>query len=120
MRPYEWFILRQARQKLEESVDEFYNRLCELASTCTLPDPEAEIRAQFIGGCAPTKLRELILEDHRRTMQDILTMGRSKERSRARASHMEVALQRPVKTEPVNVIRKAKPADTKKEGKNQY
>ena len=116
---YEWFVLRQAFQKPEESVDEFYNKLRELASTCTLPDTEAEIRAQFIAGCASTKLQELILQDHHRTMQDILTLGWSKELSKARAPHMEAALQHPVKAEPVNLIRKTRPSDPRREGKGQ-
>ncbi|KAJ1123373.1 hypothetical protein NDU88_001843 [Pleurodeles waltl] len=41
---YERFLLRQARQKPGESVDDFYTRLRELASTCTLPDEGDEIR----------------------------------------------------------------------------
>ncbi|KAJ1145124.1 hypothetical protein NDU88_011416 [Pleurodeles waltl] len=43
----------------------------------------------------------------------MLTMGRSKELSRVRASHMEVALQKHVKTEPVNAVTTA-PLDKKK------
>ena len=105
---YERFILRQARQKSDESVDDFYNRLRELASTCTLPDEQDEIRAQFIYGCASSKLREQILQDHRRTMQDILTLGRSKELSKARASHMEAAIQHPIKSEPERIRQKHK------------
>ncbi|KAJ1181054.1 hypothetical protein NDU88_006265 [Pleurodeles waltl] len=45
---YERFLLRQAHQKSNESVDIFYVWLRELASTCTLPDEEDEIRAQII------------------------------------------------------------------------
>ena len=44
-------------------------------------------------------------------MDDILALGRSKELSRARASHMEGALQNLIKTEPVNVVTKKKPVD---------
>ena len=47
-------------------------------------------------------------------MQDILTLGRSKELSKARASHMEAALQHPIKSEPVNQIRKTKTGGPKK------
>ncbi|KAJ1195062.1 hypothetical protein NDU88_004345 [Pleurodeles waltl] len=56
---YERFLLRQARQLPNESVDTFYARLKELARTCTLLD--AKIRVQFIRGCASVKLRESIL-----------------------------------------------------------
>ncbi|KAJ1140276.1 hypothetical protein NDU88_006633 [Pleurodeles waltl] len=45
---YERFLLRQAHQTSDKSVDVFYAYLRELASTCTLPDEEDEIRAQFI------------------------------------------------------------------------
>ncbi|KAJ1101650.1 hypothetical protein NDU88_006716 [Pleurodeles waltl] len=37
---YERFLLRQARQLPNESVDTFYARLKELARTCTLQDAE--------------------------------------------------------------------------------
>ena len=106
---YELFTLRQARQKPEESVDEFYARLKKLASTCTLPDVPHELRAQFIQGCASNKLRDKILQDSRISMEDILTIGLS----RARASHMEAALQMPIKTEPVNAVVRKKPIDKK-------
>ena len=47
-------------------------------------------------------------------MEDILTLGRSKELSRARASHMEAVLQTPIKTEPVNAVVKRRTTDKKK------
>ncbi|KAJ1135478.1 hypothetical protein NDU88_001917 [Pleurodeles waltl] len=78
---YERFLLRQARQTPDESVDVFYARLRELASTCTLPDEEDEIRAQFIQGCSSSKLRERILQQLNMLMSAILTLGRSQELS---------------------------------------
>ena len=116
---YEQFLLRQARQKAEESVDEFYARLKKLASTSTLPDEQHEIRAQFIQGCASNKLREQILQDPRRSMDDILTLGRSKELSKARASHMEAALQKPIKIEPVSLVTKGRIPEKKDQQKPQ-
>ena len=110
---YELFMLRQAQQKPDESVDEFYTRLKKLASTCTLPDVPHELRAQFIQGCASNKLREKILQDSRVSMEDILTLGRSKELSRARASHIEAVLQTPIKTEPANAVVRKKTTDKK-------
>ncbi|KAJ1206336.1 hypothetical protein NDU88_001743 [Pleurodeles waltl] len=86
---YERFLLCQARQVTDESVDVFYARLKELASTCTLPDEEEEIRAQFIQRCSSSKLRERVLQQPNMQMKDILTLGRSQELSRARAAHME-------------------------------
>ena len=47
-------------------------------------------------------------------MDDILTLGRSKELSKARASHMEAALQKPIKTEPVNLVTKERTLEKKK------
>ncbi|KAJ1211372.1 hypothetical protein NDU88_006732, partial [Pleurodeles waltl] len=70
-----------------------------LAATCAFHNENDEIRGQIIQGGASSKLRERILEESGRFLQDILTMGRTKELSKARASHMEAALQTPVKTE---------------------
>ena len=58
---YERFLLRQTRQEPDESVDTFYSQLRNLASTCTLPDEQDEIWAQFMQGFASTKLWEEIL-----------------------------------------------------------
>ncbi|KAJ1203527.1 hypothetical protein NDU88_007312 [Pleurodeles waltl] len=88
---YERFIFRQARQSADESIDMFYLRLKELATTCAFHNENDKIRGQIIQGCASSKLRERILEESGRPLQDILTMGRTKELSKARASHMEVS-----------------------------
>ncbi|KAJ1203519.1 hypothetical protein NDU88_007304 [Pleurodeles waltl] len=96
---YERFIVRQARQSADESIDMFYLRLKELVATCAFHNENDEIRGQIIQGCASSKLREQILEESGRPLQDILTMGRTKELSKARASHMEAALQNPIKME---------------------
>ncbi|KAJ1142122.1 hypothetical protein NDU88_008449 [Pleurodeles waltl] len=76
------FLLCQARQLPDESVDTFYACLKELAVTCTLPDTDDEIQAQFIQGCFSVKLREDILQVPGISMSDMLTMGRSKELSK--------------------------------------
>ncbi|KAJ1188839.1 hypothetical protein NDU88_005596 [Pleurodeles waltl] len=110
---YMRFLLRQAWQLPEESVDTFYVRLKDLASTCTLPDVDDEVRAQFIQGCHSVKLREHILQDPGMSIADMLTIGQSKELSRVHAVHMEAALQLQVKTEPVNVVSTV-PSDRRK------
>ncbi|KAJ1207450.1 hypothetical protein NDU88_002841 [Pleurodeles waltl] len=115
---YERLLLRQARQLPEELVDVFYARLRDLASTCTLPDPVDEIHVQFIPGCHSTKLRKHILQVPGLSMADMLTMGRSKELSRVRAAHMESALAKPIKAEPVNAVVAATPTKRKKESKS--
>ncbi|KAJ1184584.1 hypothetical protein NDU88_001388 [Pleurodeles waltl] len=101
---YEHFLLRQARQLPEEPFDTFYTWLKELASTCTLPDADDEIRAQFIQGCTCVKLRENILQVPGMSMANILTLGRYKEQSKMRAAHMDTALQSQIKTEPKKLI----------------
>ncbi|KAJ1182343.1 hypothetical protein NDU88_007535 [Pleurodeles waltl] len=101
---YERFLLRQAHEKSEESVDVFYAHLRKLASTCTLPDEEDDIRAQFIQGCASSKLRQRILQEPNMRMRDILTLGRSQELCKARAAHMEQSTTVQVKTEPINAV----------------
>ncbi|KAJ1192183.1 hypothetical protein NDU88_001495 [Pleurodeles waltl] len=97
-------LLRQAREKSEEFVDIFYARLRELASTCTLPDEEDKIRAQFIQGCASSKLREHILQEPNMCIRDILTLGCSQELSKARDSHMEQTTTVQVKSEPRKAV----------------
>ncbi|KAJ1134934.1 hypothetical protein NDU88_001380 [Pleurodeles waltl] len=101
---YERFLLRQARQLPNESVDTFCARLKELACTCTLLDAEDEIDAQFIHGCASVKLRENILQVTGMSMANSLTISRSKELSKVRAAHIEAPLQTQIKTDPVNAI----------------
>ncbi|KAJ1172592.1 hypothetical protein NDU88_004437 [Pleurodeles waltl] len=101
---YERFIFRQARQTADESTDMFYLRLKEVAATCAFHNENDEIRGLIIQGCASSKLRERILEGSGRPLQDILTMGRTKELSKARASHMEAALQNPIKMEQVAAV----------------
>ncbi|KAJ1176607.1 hypothetical protein NDU88_001878 [Pleurodeles waltl] len=97
-------FIAPARKKLEESVDVFYARLHKLASTCILPDEKDNIRAQFIQGCAASKLRKRILQEPNMWMKDILTLGRSQELSKARAAHLEETTTVQVKTEPINAV----------------
>ncbi|KAJ1184915.1 hypothetical protein NDU88_001712 [Pleurodeles waltl] len=101
---YERFLLCQARRLPEESLNTFYARLKELASTCMLPSVDDEISAQFIQGCASVKLRENILQLPEMSMANILMMGRPKELSKVRAANIEGALQSQVKAEPVNAV----------------
>ncbi|KAJ1136799.1 hypothetical protein NDU88_003213 [Pleurodeles waltl] len=101
---YERLIFRQARQSADESIDMLYLRLKELAATCTFHNENDEIRGQIIQGCVSSKLRERILEESGRPLQDILTIGRTKELSKARVSHMEAALQSPIKMEQVAAV----------------
>lgn len=101
---YERFVFRQAGQQAEESVDAFHPHLKDLASTCGFHDEREEIQGQIIQGCASAKFRERILEESGKTLADILTLGRPKELSWARAAHMEAALHVPVKTELVNAV----------------
>ncbi|KAJ1219016.1 hypothetical protein NDU88_006587 [Pleurodeles waltl] len=101
---YELFLLCQVHQKTEESVDVFYACLKELASICTLPDEEDEVRTQFIQGCTSSMLHEHTLQEPNMRMKDILTFGCSQELSKARAATMEQATPVQVKTEPVNAV----------------
>ncbi|KAJ1214324.1 hypothetical protein NDU88_001943 [Pleurodeles waltl] len=70
-------------------------------------------RFEFIQVCISVKLRENILQVPGMPMADILTMGWSKEFSKVRAAHMEAALQRQVKTQPVKAVAAAR-TDKKK------
>ncbi|KAJ1113804.1 hypothetical protein NDU88_002045 [Pleurodeles waltl] len=101
---YKRFLLHQAHQKSEESVDVFYAHLRELASMCTLPDEEDEIRAQFIQGCASSKLRKHILQEPNLRMREILPLGHSQELSKARAANIEQSTTVQIKTEPINTV----------------
>ncbi|KAJ1127452.1 hypothetical protein NDU88_005854 [Pleurodeles waltl] len=91
-------------QMPDVSVDVFYVCLRDLASTCTLLDKDDEIRPQFIQGLASSKLHERILQEPNIHMRDILTLGCSKELSKAWAAHMEQLPTAQVKSEPINAI----------------
>lgn len=100
------FFLRQARQKPDKSVDVSNCQLRELASTCTLPYEDDEVRAQFIQGCVSSKLHERMLKERNMPMREILMLGHSKELSKDWAAHMDPNTSPSFKEEPVNAVQK--------------
>ena len=91
-RTFEIYKFRQAQQLDGESVDQFYTRLRQLASTCQFTDTDNEIRTQIIQRCLSTKLREAALRDDAVTLTKLLDHGRAFKNSTKQASDMEKVL----------------------------
>lgn len=91
-RTFEIYKFRQAQQLDGESVDQFYTRLRQLASTCQFTDTDSEIRTQIIQRCLSTKLREAALRDDAISLVKLLDHGRALENSTKQASDMEKVL----------------------------
>ena len=91
-RTFEIYKFRQAQQLDGESVDQFYTRLRQLASTCQFTDTDNEIRTQIIQRCLSTKLREAALRDDAITLTKLLDHGRAFKNSTKQASDMEKVL----------------------------
>ena len=61
---YEIFKFRRAVQQPGKKLDQYYARLRSLASTCDFQDPDSDILAQIIQGCAsPHTRRKALRED---------------------------------------------------------
>ncbi|KAJ1208045.1 hypothetical protein NDU88_003435 [Pleurodeles waltl] len=86
------FKIHQARQRERESIDQFYSRLRELASTYTADDQPKEIRAQSIQGCCNKTLRGLIRRQPNISLNDILILARSHNLSPSCATEIDAAL----------------------------
>ena len=77
---YEIHVFRQAKQNQEETLDQFYTRLCQLAQTCEFTDSSAEIKIQLMENCCSSRLRRKALREEI-TLDELLKYGRSLERS---------------------------------------
>ena len=61
--PFERHVFRQAKQKTDETLDQYLTRLSQLAENCAFGDVKDEqIRDQFINKCRSHNLRKKLLE----------------------------------------------------------
>ncbi len=92
---YDIHVFRQAKQNQEETLDQFYTRLCQLAQTCEFTDPTAEIKIQLMENCSSSRLRRKALREDI-TLDALLQYGRSLERSDSQLKAIEDGHNRPV------------------------
>ena len=88
---YERAVFRRAKQAKGEGIDVFCTRLRELAATCDFADKNAEIKSQLIQMTADSKLRRHALVKEK-SLEEILTEGRSNELCRLQNLDMEKQL----------------------------
>lgn len=86
---YETYKFRQAKQLTGETLDSYHVRLRHLASTCSFPDVEREIKTMIIQTCTSNKLRRQALQKPELKLKELLTLGRTMELADVQASGME-------------------------------
>ena len=101
---YEIFTFRQAREREEETLDQFQTRLRQLSQNCEFESLDREIKSQIVQGCLSTRLRRRALRDSKMTLSDLLTSGRSLETSELQATGMEkTSCNFSIRGQPVNL-----------------
>jgi len=93
---------RQSRQSKQETTDQFYARLCALATGCEYQDQEGEIKTQLIQGIKSRKLREMALQKPNLSLDQLLERARAFE---AVHHHLNDADGKAEKSESVNRVR---------------
>ena len=88
---FEIFRFRQAKQKPQETLDNFHTRLRKLAQTCsfTTNSVDNEIKQQIIQGCSSSSLRKYALKTKYVKLQDILVKGKTDEIGKEHAKEIE-------------------------------
>ena len=69
---YDIFQLRQAKQRTDETVDQFCLRLRKLAVSCDFHDTEKEIKAAVIQKCLSKRLRHVPLREDTLSLDQLL------------------------------------------------
>jgi hypothetical protein len=77
------------KQKECQSLDEFVTELRKLAKTCEFANVDNEILSQVIQNCKSNRLCRRALREPDKTLNDILTLGRTLEMADAQATEME-------------------------------
>lgn len=85
---YEIHLFRQARQRPDETMDQFYTRLRQLAKTCEFTDADKEIKIQLVQQCQSSRVRKKALRDNP-SLDDLLSFARSIELSDKQAAILE-------------------------------
>ena len=77
------------KQKEGQSLDEFVTELRKLAKTCEFTNVDKEILSQVIQNFKSNRLRRRALREPDKTLNDILTLGRTLEMADTQATEME-------------------------------
>ena len=84
----EVYKFRSYKQKECQSLDEFITYLSKLAKTCEFSNVDNEILSQVIQNCKLNILRRRALWESDKTLNNILTLGRTLEMADAQATEM--------------------------------
>lgn len=76
---FEIYNFRQALQRQEETIKEYYSRLRILRTNCEFTDVNAEIKTQILIGTTSESLKKEILKDNNITVAKILEKGETDE-----------------------------------------
>ncbi|CAB4013125.1 PREDICTED: uncharacterized protein LOC100367779 [Paramuricea clavata] len=85
---YERHRFRQAKQRVDESIDQFHTRLRHLGATYDLGDLDDEIRTQIVEHCRSSRLRRKALRDDTK-LSDLVAYARSIELADKQTDEME-------------------------------
>ena len=86
---YEIFQFREATQRPDETINQFYARLRKLASTCEFQHPDPEIKSQIINRCHNQQLRIKAFETKNLTLDKLLELGKSLETIQKQAREIQ-------------------------------
>ena len=75
---YERHVFRQAKQRHDETIDQFHTRLRHLGTTCGFNDLNEEIRTQLVEQCRSSRVRRKSLREDT-TLSDLIAYARSLE-----------------------------------------
>ena len=76
---YETYIFRQLSQKHDEPIHKYYIRLREQATKCGFTDIDKSIKQQIKLSTVNSKLRRFSFRNPRKTLQELLTEGKTLE-----------------------------------------
>ncbi|XP_064642179.1 uncharacterized protein K02A2.6-like [Lineus longissimus] len=85
---FETYSFRQARQKPDESTDQYHVRLRKLSIHCEFHDVDREIKSQIVQTCRDSEVRQKALRDPNLTLQQLLAYARAREASGVQAKAM--------------------------------
>ena len=86
---FEIYNFREAKQRADETLDEFHTRLRTLAKYCQFHETDFEIKMQIVCNGKSNRLRRKALRDSEYNLADMLIDGRKTEVSSAQAMGIE-------------------------------
>ena len=90
---YEIYNFHQAKQRADETIDEFHTILRTLSTHCKFDDTDFKIKMQIVCNGKSSQLRRKALRDPEYKLEKMLVDGRKTEVSSAQASGMEETFQ---------------------------